>query len=348
MRLLGIPTVTDRLIQQAIAQVLTSIYDPTFSNHSYGFRPNRSAHDAVRKAKTYLREGNRWVVDIDLEKFFDKVNHDRLMGTLAKRIEDKRLLKLIRKYLNAGVMINGVVTRSTRGAPQGGPLSPLLSNIVLDELDKELEGRGHKFVRYADDAQIYVKTRKAGSRVMRTVTSFIENKLKLKVNRDKSTVDRPWRRKFLGISFTFNLEPKIRIAKESVKRMKAKIREITSRKKPYPMEYRIKKLNQYLIGWCGYFALADTPSVFTNLDSWIRRRLRMCVWKTWKLPRTKVRKLIGLGVPKGKAYEWGNTRKSYWRTSKSPILHTTLGNSYWNSQGLKSLSTRYEFLRHQS
>lgn len=348
VRLLGIPTVTDRLIQQAIAQVLTSIYDPTFSNHSYGFRPNRSAHDAVRKAKTYLREGNRWVVDIDLEKFFDKVNHDRLMGTLAKRIEDKRLLKLIRKYLNAGVMINGVVTRSTRGAPQGGPLSPLLSNIVLDELDKELEGRGHKFVRYADDAQIYVKTRKAGSRVMRTVTSFIENKLKLKVNRDKSTVDRPWRRKFLGFSFTFNLEPKIRIAKESVKRMKAKIREITSRKKPYPMEYRIKKLNQYLIGWCGYFALADTPSVFTNLDSWIRRRLRMCVWKTWKLPRTKVRKLIGLGVPKGKAYEWGNTRKSYWRTSKSPILHTTLGNSYWNSQGLKSLSTRYEFLRHQS
>src|SRR5690625_4074969 len=262
VRVLGRPSVTARLSHQAIAQVLTSIYDPTFSNHSYGFRPNRSAHDAVRKAKTYLREGNRWVVDIDLEKFFDKVNHDRLMGTLAKRIEDKRLLKLIRKYLNAGIMINGVVTRSTRGAPQGGPLSPLLSNIVLDELDKELEDRGHKFVRYADDAQIYVKTRKAGSRVMRTVTSFIENKLKLKVNRDKSTVDRPWRRKFLGFSFTFNLEPKIRIAKESVKRMKAKIREITSRKKSYPMEYRIKKLNQYIIGWCGYFLLEDTPSVF--------------------------------------------------------------------------------------
>src|SRR5690625_4300939 len=183
VRLLGIPTVTDRLIQQAVAQVLTSVYDPTFSEHSYGFRPNRSAHDAVRKAKTYIREGNRWVVDIDLEKFFDKVNHDRLMGTLAKRIEDKRLLKLIRKYLNAGILINGVVTRSARGAPQGGPLSPLLSNIVLDELDKELEVRGHKFVRYADDAQIYVKTRKAGSRVMSTVTSFIEDKLKLKVNK---------------------------------------------------------------------------------------------------------------------------------------------------------------------
>src|SRR5690625_139951 len=348
VRLLGIPTVTDRLIQQAIAQVLTSLYDPTFSNHSYGFRPNKSAHDAVRKAKTYLREGNRWVVDIDLEKFFDKVNHDRLMGTLAKRIEDKRLLRLIRNYLNAGIMINGVVTRSTRGAPQGGPLSPLLSNIVLDELDKELEDRGHKFVRYADDAQIYVKTRKAGARVMSTVTSFIEDKLKLKVNRNKSTVDRPWRRKFLGFSFTFNLEPKIRIAKESVKRMKAKIREITSRKKPYPMEYRIKKLNQYLIGWCGYFALADTPSVFVNFDSWIRRRLRMCMWKEWKLPRTKVRKLKALGVPKGKAYECSNTRKSYWRISKSPILHTTHENSYWNSQGLRNLSTRYEFLRHQS
>lgn len=348
MRLLGIPTVTDRLIQQAIAQVLTSIYDPTFSSHSYGFRPNKSAHDAVRKAKGYLKEGNRWVVDIDLEKFFDKVNHDRLMGTLAKRIEDKRVLKLIRTYLNAGIMINGVFTRSVQGTPQGGPLSPLLSNIVLDELDKELEERGHKFVRYADDCNIYVKTKKAGMRVMKSVTSFIEETLKLKVNLNKSAVDRPWKRKFLGFSFTFNLNPKIRIAKESVKRMKTKIREITSRKKPYQMEYRIKKLNQYLIGWCGYYALADTPSVFVIFDSWIRRRLRMCMWKAWKLPRTKVKKLIGLGVPKGKAYEWGNTRKSYWRVSSSPILHRALNNSYWNHQGLKSLSSRYEFLRHQS
>ena len=324
VRLLGIPTVTDRFIQQAIAQVLTSLYDPTFSDHSYGFRPNRSAHDAVRKAKGYIQEGNRWVVDIDLEKFFDKVNHDRLMGTLAKRIEDKRLLKLIRKYLKSGIMINGIVTTSEEGTPQGGPLSPLLSNIVLDELDKELEERGHKFVRYADDCNIYVKTKKAGNRVMGSVTSFIEGKLKLKVNLNKSAVDRPWKRKFLGFSFTNGKEPKVRIAKESVKRMKNKIREITSRKKPYPMEYRIKKLNQYLMGWCGYFALADTPSVFRKFDSWIRRRLRMCMWKNWKKPRTKVRKLIGLGVPKGKAYEWGNSRKSYWRISKSPILHRTL------------------------
>lgn len=245
-------------------------------------------------------------------------------------------------------MINGILTRSSEGTPQGGPLSPLLSNIVLDELDKELERRGHKFVRYADDCNIYVKTRKAGNRVMNSVTSFIENKLKLKVNLNKSAVDHPWRRKFLGFSFTFHFEPKVRIANESVKRMKDKIREITSRKKPYPMEYRIKKLNQYLIGWCGYFALADTPSVSRNFDSWIRRRLRMCMWKEWKLPRTRVRKIRGLGVPQGKAYEWGNTRKSYWRTSNSPILHRTLDNSYWNSKGLRSLSLRYEFLRHKS
>lgn len=275
VRLLGIPTVMDRLIQQAIAQVLTTLYDPMFSDHSYGFRPKRSAHGAIRKAKGYIHEGNRWVIDIDLEKFFDKVNHDRLMGTLAKRIEDKRLLKLIRNYLKSRIMINGIVTVSEEGTPQGGPLSPLLSNIVLDELDKELEGRGHKLVRYADDCNIYVKTKKAGNRVMGSVTSFIEGKLKLNVNLNKSAVDRPWKRKFLGFSFTSGKEPKGRIVKESVKRMKNKIREITSRKKPYPMEYRIKKLNQYLMGWGGYFTLADTPSVFNKFDSWIRRRLRM-------------------------------------------------------------------------
>jgi RNA-directed DNA polymerase len=348
VRLLGIPTVTDRLIQQAVSQVLTTLYEPTFSEHSYGFRPKRSAHGAIRKAKGYIQEGNRWVIDIDLEKFFDKVNHDRLIGTLSKRIEDKRLLKLIRNYLKSGIMINGIVTTSEEGTPQGGPLSPLLSNIVLDELDKELEERGHKFVRYADDCNIYVKTKKAGNRVMGSVTSFIEGRLKLRVNLNKSAVDRPWKRKFLGFSFTLHKEPKVRIAKESMKRMKSKIREITSRKKPYPMDYRIKKLNQYLMGWCGYFALADTPSVFRAFDSWIRRRLRMCMWKNWKKPSTKVRKLIGLGAPEDKAYEWGNSRKSYWRISKSPVLHRTLGNSYWSSQGLKSLLSRYETLRHQS
>ena len=348
VRLLGIPTVTDRLIQQAIAQVLSKVYDPTFSENSYGFRPNRSAHDAVRKAKEYIRDGHRWVVDMDLEKFFDKVNHDRLMGTLAKRIQDKPLLKLIRKYLQSGVMINGVVSSTLEGTPQGGPLSPLLSNIVLDELDKELERRGHKFVRYADDCNIYVKSKRAGLRTMANIQRFIEGKLRLKVNEKKSAVDRPWKRKFLGFSFTSHKEPKVRIAKESLKRMKNKVREITSRKMPYPMEYRIQKLNQYLMGWCGYFALADTKSIFLELDKWIRRRLRMCLWKNWKKPKTKTRNLIQLGVPQWQAYEWGNTRKSYWRISNSPILHRTLGNSYWRNQGLKSLEARYENLRQLS
>lgn len=348
VRLLGIPTVTDRLIQQAIAQVLSRIYDPMFSEHSYGFRSNRSAHDAVRKAKGYIRDGYRWVVDMDLEKFFDRVNHDRLMSTLAKTIKEKPLLKLIRKYLQAGVMINGVVSRTEEGTPQGGPLSPLLSNIVLDELDKELEKRGHKFVRYADDCNIYVKSKRAGERTMASVKRFIEGKLRLKVNEKKSAVDRPWKRKFLGFSFTPSKEPKVRIAKQSLKRMKKKVREITSRKMPYPMEYRIKKLNQYLLGWCGYFALVDTKSIFEDLDGWIRRRLRMCLWKNWKTSKTRIRNLIKLGVPEWKAYEWGNSRKGYWRISKSPILHRTLGNSYWSNQGLKSLQKRYEFLRHLS
>lgn len=348
VRLLGIPTVTDRLIQQAISQVLSKIYDPMFSEHSYGFRPNRSAHDAVRKAKGYIREGYRWLIDMDLEKFFDKVNHDRLMSTLAKRVSDKPLLKLIRRYLQAGVMINGVVSSTEEGTPQGGPLSPLLSNIVLDELDRELEVRGHKFVRYADDCNIYVKSKRAGERTLASIQRFIEGKLRLKVNEKKSAVDRPWKRKFLGFSFTTSKEPKVRIAKESLKRMKKKVREITSRKMPYPMEYRMQKLNQYLIGWCGYFALADTKSIFAELDGWIRRRLRMCLWKNWKKPKTKTRNLINLGVPEWKAFEWGNSRKGYWRISNSPILHKTLDNSYWSNQGLKSLQTRYETLRQLS
>jgi RNA-directed DNA polymerase len=345
VRLLGIPTVMDRFIQQAIAQVLSPIFDPGFSNSSFGFRPNRRAHDAVRKAKGFIREGYRWVVDMDLEKFFDRVNHDKLMGILAKKLNDRTLLKLIHRYLKAGVLINGVVMDKDEGTPQGGPLSPLLSNIILDSLDKELERRGHRFVRYADDCNIYVKTPKAGKRVMDSITCFIEKELKLKVNREKSAVDRPWRRKFLGFSFTVHKEPKVRIANESIKRLKSKVKEITSRSKPYTMEQRIEMLNQYLIGWCGYFALADTPSKFKNFDEWIRRRLRMCEWKQWKNPKTRVRKLIGLGAPADKAYEWGNSRKKYWRIACSPILHKTLGNSYWSNQGLKSLYNRYETLR---
>ncbi|WP_340008960.1 group II intron reverse transcriptase/maturase [Paenibacillus sp. FSL K6-0276] len=348
VRLLGIPTVTDRMIQQAIAQVLTPLFDPEFSDHSYGFRPRRRGHDAVKKARAFMKEGYRFVVDLDLEKFFDRVNHDRLMMKISAKVKDKKVLLLIRKYLQSGVMENGLVNTTTEGTPQGGPLSPLLSNIVLDELDKELEKRGHRFVRYADDCNIYVKTPRAGERVKASVIRFIETRLKLKVNQAKSAVDRPWRRKFLGFSFSSDKEPKVRIAKQSLQKAKARIREITSRKKAMRMEERIQELNRYLMGWHGYFSLADTPSAFKAMDMWIRRRLRMCLWKQWKNPRTKVKRLISLGVPKDIAYEWGNTRKGYWRIAGSPILQRALNNQYWESNGLKSVLDRYNFLRNIS
>lgn len=348
VRMLGIPTVTDRMLQQAIAQVLTPWFDPEFSEHSYGFRPNRRGHDAVRKARGFMKEGYRFVVDLDLEKFFDRVNHDRLMMRISEKVKDRKVLLLIRKYLQSGVMENGLVEPTREGAPQGGPLSPLLSNIVLDELDKELEKRGHRFVRYADDCNIYVKTPRAGERVKASVTRFIERRLKLKVNQAKSAVDRPWKRKFLGFSFSVDPEPKVRIAKESLQKAKVRIREMTSRKKPMKMEERIQELNQYLQGWCGYFSLADTPSSFREMDQWIRRRLRMCLWKQWKNPRTKVKRLLSLGMPKEKAYEWGNTRKGYWRIAGSPILSRALNNHYWETNGLKSLVDRYNSLRNIS
>lgn len=345
-RNLGIPTVTDRFIQQAIARVLTQIYDPMFSKHSYGFRPNKRGHDAVRQARSYIKQGYRWVIDIDLEKFFDKVNHDRLMRKLSQQIDDPRVLQLIRRYLQAGILEDGLVRPSTEGAPQGGPLSPLLSNIVLDELDQELETRGLKFVRYADDCNIYVRSERAGRRIMDSITTFIEGKLKLKVNEQKSAVDRPWKRKFLGFSFTFHKEnPKIRIHKESIKRFKQRIRTLTSRKQSISMERRIKKLNQYLVGWLGYYQLAETPSVMKRLDGWIRRRLRMIRWKEWKRISSKWNNLKKLGIKADKAWEWANSRKAYWRISSSPIMHRTLGDQYWSKQGLKSLLIRYEAKR---
>jgi RNA-directed DNA polymerase len=345
IRKLGIPTVTDRFIQQAISQVLTNIYDPTFSECSYGFRPGKRAHDAVKRARSYIKEGYRWVVDIDLEKFFDKVHHDRLMSTLSKRIKDANVMRLIRRYLQAGVLEQGLVSPNTEGTPQGGPLSPLLSNIVLDELDKELEKRGHKFVRYADDCNIYVRSRRAGERVMKAMTHFIEKKLKLKVNKEKSAVDRPWKRKFLGFSFTSHKkEPKVRLSTTTVRRFKARVRELTSRKRFMKMSVRIQKLNQYLVGWLGYYQLIDTPSTLKKLESWLTRRLRMILWKEWKNPRTRVRNLEKLGAGE-KSYEWGNSRKGYWRIAKSPILHKTLGSAYWRNQGLKSITARYEQLR---
>ncbi|WP_368657309.1 group II intron reverse transcriptase/maturase [Metabacillus halosaccharovorans] len=346
VRKLGIPTVIDRFIQQAIAQVLNKELDPSFSRQSYGFRPNKRGHDAVRQAKRYIKEGYRWVVDIDLEKFFDKVNHDRLMRILNHRIKDPKVLQLIRRYLQSGVMEKGLVSPNTEGTPQGGPLSPLLSNIVLDELDKELEKRGLRFVRYADDCNIYVRSRRAGERIMESITTFIERKLKLKVNHEKSAVDRPWKRKFLGFTFTFHRkEPKVRIAKQSIQRFKQRIREITSRKWSISMKDRIEKLNRYLVGWLGYYQLADTPSVLAKLDGWIRRRLRMIRWKEWKKVKTKHRNLKKLGIKPNKAWEWANTRLGYWRIAKSPILDRALDNHYWLNQGLKSLFTRYQILR---
>ncbi|GAE37703.1 group II intron reverse transcriptase/maturase [Halalkalibacter akibai] len=345
VRKLGIPTVMDRFLQQAIAQTLNQIYDPTFSEQSFGFRPNRRGHNAVRQAKQWIKEGYKWVVDIDLEKFFDKVNHDRLMRKLSIRIKDRRVLQLIRRYLQAGVMEKGLVSPNTEGTPQGGPLSPLLSNIVLDELDEELEKRGLKFVRYADDCNIYVRSKRAGLRVMESVTSFIENKLKLKVNREKSSVDRPWKRKFLGFSFTTGRELKIRVAKESINRLKQRIRELTSRRHSIEMSERLRKLNRYITGWLGYYQLIDTPSTLVTIDAWIRRRLRMIRWKEWKTISARKRNLVKLGIKEAKAWQWANSRKGYWRVAHSPIMDYTLNSEYWKGQGLISLAERYQTKR---
>lgn len=343
IRLLGIPTVVDRMVQQAVAQVLTPIFEETFSENSYGFRPGRDAKQAIFKAKEYMEEGYKWVVDIDLAKYFDTVNHDKLMALVAREIKDKRVLKLIRLFLQSGVMINGVVTETEEGCPQGGPLSPLLSNIMLTELDRELERRGHKFCRYADDNNIYVKSKKAGDRVMRSITEFIENKLKLKVNKDKSAVDRPWRRKFLGFTFyQWYKKIRIRVHQKSINKFKNKIRTITSRSSGKSMEYRIEKLKQCIIGWLNYFGIADISNLTKELDEWTRRRIRMCFWKQWKKIKTKHDNLKKLGVTERNAWEFANTRKGYWRISNSPVLATTLTNSYLESIGYTSIHKRYK------
>lgn len=345
VRLLGIPTVQDRLIQQGIAQVLSRIYEPLFSNNSFGFRPRRGAKDAVTKSKQYINEGNRWVIDMDLEKFFDKVNHDILMGKLEKKIKDKRLLSLIRKYLKSGILINGVSVTSAEGTPQGGPLSPLLANIMLDELDKELEKRGHKFCRYADDNNVYVKSKRAGIRVMESMIKLIENKLKLKVNKDKSAVDFVSKRKFLGFSFYFAKGgAEIRIHEKSIKRFKDKIKFYTNRNIGISMESRLKKLNQIMMGWINYYGIANAVAKLKELDKWIRRRLRACIWKQWKKISTRHRNLVKLGINKYKAWEYANTRKGYWRISKSPILSKSLNNKYLESLGFVSLTQTYQMM----
>ena len=343
IRLLGIPTVQDRMIQQAIAQILNEIYEPIFSKSSYGFRPGRGAKDAIKKSEEYINQGNKWVVDMDLEKFFDKVNHNILVRKLERRIKDQRLIKLIRKYLESGVLINGIKVSSEKGTPQGGPLSPLLANIMLDDLDKELEKRGHKFCRYADDCNIYVKSKRAGERVMKSITNIIENELKLKVNRNKSNVDLVSRRKFLGFSFYFaEGGAKIRIHEKSIGRFKDKIREITNKNKGISMDYRLIKLNDMIIGWVNYFKIANASRKLMELDKWIRRRLRACMWKQWKKVRTRYRNLIKFGIPKPKAYQYANTRKGYWRISNSPILNKIFNNKYFEILGLISMTKVYQ------
>jgi RNA-directed DNA polymerase len=339
VRLLGIPTVIDRMIQQAIAQELTKIFDPDFSESSYGFRPGKSAHQAVIAARGHIEKGYGWTVDIDLEKFFDKVNHEKLMSLVARKVKDKRVLKLIWQYLESGIMQNGIKVKSEEGTPQGGPLSPLLANIMLDDLDKELEKRGHRACRYADDCNIYVRSQRAGERVMKGISHFIENVLKLKINRNKSAVDRPSRRKFLGFSFYYR-KGKVRnyIPPKPIQRFKTKVKEITSRNNGKSMKVRQERLNWLITGWVNYFRIADMQKVATNLDMWIRRRIRMCYWKQWKKTRTKRDNLVKLGIDKRKAWEHANTRKGYWRTAGSPILSTSLTIEYLEEAGFLSLT----------
>lgn len=338
VRQLGIPTVLDRFIQQAVLQVLQSRWDRTFSEHSYGFRPGRSAHQTVRKAQQYIAEGYRWVVDLDLEKFFDRVNHDKLMGQVAERISDQRMLKLIRAFLEAGVMEDGLVSPIDEGTPQGGPLSPLLSNLVLDELDRMLEGRGHRFARYADDCNIYVRSRRAGERVMGSLSRFIRGKLKLKVNSEKSAVARPWERKFLGFSFSRERQPKRRIAWKAAQRFKQRVRELTGRTRGISLRRMAKELGQYLRGWLAYFGHCQTPSVLADFDKWIRRRLRSVIWKQWQRFRRRYRQLRKRGVERRLAFQTAKSNHGPWRLAKSPALAMALPNAYFDSLGIPRLT----------
>jgi len=338
MRTLGIPTVIDRLIQQALHQVLSPIFEPDFSESSYGFRPHRSAQQAVVKAREYVREGRRWVVDIDLEKFFDRVNHDILMSRLTRRIKDKRVLRLIRRYLQAGMMSNGLATARREGTPQGGPLSPLLSNILLDELDKELERRGHKFCRYADDCNIYVQSRSSGERVMKSITSFLERRLRLKVNAEKSAVARPWERKFLGYSLTSNREPRLKVAKESVQRLKGKLREIFRRGRGRNLGKLIAdELTPLLRGWMNYFRLAEVKGVFEELDSWIRRKLRCLIWRHWKRTITRAKGLRQRGLDEVRAWESATNGRGPWWNAGASHMHAAFPKSYFDRCGLLPL-----------
>jgi RNA-directed DNA polymerase len=339
-RSLGIPTVLDRFIQQAVMAVLQADWDRTFSEHSFGFRPKRSAHQAVARAQEYIASGHDIVVDIDLERFFDRVNHDILMGLVAKRMTDKRVLKLIRGFLTAGVLAEGLVSPTEEGTPQGGPLSPLLSNLMLDVLDKELEKRGHRFVRYADDCNIYVRSQRAGERVMAGIEQFLTKRLRLKVNKAKSAVAKPSVRKFLGFSFTGGRQPRRRIASQAIDRLKAKVRELTRRTGGQSLSQVAKELSRYLIGWRGYFGFCETPSVLRELDQWIRRRLRAIAWKQWKRGRTRSARLRRRGVGRVLAAQTAGSPHGPWRLSNSPALNIALPNAFFVSLGLANLAPK--------
>jgi RNA-directed DNA polymerase len=342
MRMLGIPTVIDRLLQQAIAQWLSPKYEEEFSNYSYGFRKGRNAHQAVMQAQINLNEGYEWVIELDLENFFDRVNHDKLMGLLAKKITDKRTLKLLRSYLNSGIMEEGVVIPRTEGTPQGSPLSPLMSNIVLNELDKELQARGHRYVRYCDDCSIYVRSEKSAVRVLETITEYIENKLKLKVNGNKSKVSPPTESTLLGFSF-YRTEKgwEIRIAPKSLKRIKEKMKEQTRRKDPDSLKGKLKKIEAVIRGWVNYFSIAKAKSRMEQLDKLVRVRMRMAIWKQWKRPWTRIKHLKKLGISQQQAYEWGNSRKGYCRVAHSPIASRALNNEYFTRHGYIGFANYY-------
>lgn len=344
VRELGIPTVLDRMIQQALLQVLTPLFDPQFSKSSYGFRPKRGAHDALRQAKQYAGEGRSWVVDLDLEKFFDRVNHDKLMTRVARRVQDRRVLRLIRSYLEAGVMRDGVSVRREDGTPQGGPLSPLLANIMLDDLDRFLEKRGHRFCRYADDCNVYVRSRRAGERVMGAMRRYLTTELSLRVNEAKSAVDRASRRKFLG--YSFHQRSKLRIASKSIERLKARVRELTRRGRSTNLQKRLEVLGRYLRGWMTYFALTEAATALRTLDKWIAHRVRACVWKTWKRTRTRIRKLRSFGVREDRVWMTANCRRGPWYIAGGSVLNAALSTVWLREQGLVTLHDRWLQLNH--
>ena len=343
VRLLGVPTVVDRMIQQAVAQILQPIFEATFSDSSYGFRPGRNAHQAIRMTKQYYEQGYSRTVDIDLAKYFDTVNHDILLGLVGKEVEDKAVIKLIRKFMKSGVMAEGLFVETEEGVPQGGPLSPLLSNVYLNEFDRMLESRGHKFVRYADDCNIYVRSGRAAERVMESCTKFLEGKLRLRVNKEKSQTGSPLRLKFLGFSLhKVRGRVGIRVHEKSFKRFENKLRELTSRKQPGTIESILMRVKRYTVGWLGYFAIADMKTRITRINEWMRRRIRQIFWKRWKRIRTRQSNLKRLGVEESKAWQWANTRLGYWRIARSWILSTTITNKHLAQIGYDDILKRYE------